>query len=985
MPGVLQHILCQGGRVWRLCLFAVLVLAAGPALSAPMRVAEDGAPRILVLHSYHIGYGWTDQQASAIAAVVSTAFPNAVQNVQFLDWKRHPSPAGLDAMEWLLRYRYEHTRPDIIITTDDAALSFGLRLRDEVFGPVPLIFGGVLEETAQALIQGQPNVTGVYQDLDVTGTLQMALGANPNATTVTFIADSTESGQGSIRQFAAALNSLRSDLETRILTGLSFGEIVERLSVLPHDGFVILGSYAGDDASLTTTPERLAERLAEASTVPVYALQHNLLGHGIVGGSLLSGAEHGRAVGQLAVGVLQGLASSSQPPLVRQSSLRAVDYSQLKDHELSLPRFPGVEEVMNKPFSFIETYRPLVVGVGVAFTILLVLVLVLVGEIRQRARAQAALCRANDELHTTAQRLRLIAESARDIMWYWDLTTGERVLSGRVEEMLGYEASALTTIDAWDRLVVPEDHGTALEIKESHLRGEVPEYRAEYRVLHRDGHVVWVFATGKAMFDDSGRAVFMAGSYTDITAEKHRQERLDYLAHYDALTGLPNRSRLAGHVDGLIAARSPDTAGGGVALLFIDMDNFKFINDSFGHKTGDQLLIDVARRLQFQAEPHSFVSRLGGDEFVVVVHDTTGAIEETARAVSRRLEQGFRAPFEIENQHFCMSCSIGVALHPRDGACFDDLLQNADTAMYVAKDTGRGRVSSFAPDMNRSVVERMRLHHRIRTALEHQAFSLHYQPQITAAGGAIRGFEALVRWTDAELGVVSPARFIPACEDSGMIIPLGAWVLDTACRQAVDLLARGMDDLVMSVNVSVVQLAQQDFPEQVLRTLERTGLAPRHLELEITESLMIGSVDAAVRKLTRLRDAGVRLALDDFGTGYSSLTYLRQLPIHTLKLDKSFIDEVDENAEARALAASMIRMARDMDLEVVAEGVEENAQLEALTRMGCGLIQGYLVSRPLAAERLADFIETWPTRRRRLPMQAMGSVVELAVRQERGA
>lgn len=976
MPGLL-----------RLCLLVVFALAAGMALPAhatAVRPAVDGAPRILVLHSYHIGYRWTDQQALSIAAAVSTAFPNAIQNVQFLDWKRHPSPAALDAMERVIRYRYEHISPDIIITTDDAALSFALRLRDGAFGPVPLIFGGVLEQTAQAMIKGQPNVTGVYQDVDVAGTLRMALGANPTATAVTFVADSTESGQGSIHQFTTALDALGTALERQILTGLSFSEIVERLSTLPRDGFVILGSYAGDDASLTSTPERLVEKLAEASTVPVYGLQHNLLGHGIVGGSLLSGAEHGRAVGQLAVGVLKGLASSSQPPLVRQSSLKAVDYDQLKEHGLSLSRFPGVEEVRNKPFSFIETYRPLVVGVGVAFTILLVLVLVLMGEIRQRARAQAALCRANGELHTTAQRLRLIAESARDIMWYWDLTTGERVLSGRVQEMLGYEASALTTIDAWDRLVVPEDQGMAQEIKESHLRGEVPEYRAEYRVLHRDGHVVWVFATGKAMFDDAGRAVFMAGSYTDITEEKHRQERLDHLAHYDALTGLPNRSRLASHVDGLIGAVSPDAADGGVALLFIDMDNFKFINDSFGHKTGDQLLIDVARRLQCQADPHSFVSRLGGDEFVVVVHDTTGAIEETARAVSRRLEQGFRAPFEIESQHFCMSCSIGVAVYPRDGACFDDLLQNADTAMYVAKDTGRGRVSSFAPDMNRSVVERMRLHHRIRTALDHHAFSLHYQPQITATGGTIRGFEALVRWTDSELGVVSPARFIPACEDSGMIIPLGAWVLETACRQAVDLLGRGMDDLVMSVNVSVVQLGQQDFPEQVLRTLERTGLAPRHLELEITESLMIGSVDAAVRKLNRLRDAGVRLALDDFGTGYSSLTYLRQLPIHTLKLDKSFIDEVHENAEARALAASMIRMARDMDLEVVAEGVEENAQLEALARMGCGLIQGYLISRPLAVERLADFLETWPTRRRRLSMQTAGSVVELVARQERG-
>ena len=561
--------------------------------------------------------------------------------------------------------------------------------------------------------------------------------------------------------------------------------------------------------------------------------------------------------------------------------------------------------------------------------------------------------------------MRLVAEASRDIIWTWDVVKDRRVLSGRVEELLGVDAVSINSLAAWYDRVHPDDRAYAEEELCRHLSGELPEYRVEYRVRHRDGSYLWLYATGKALFDEQGHPTMMGGSYTDITAQKQQQARLDHLAHYDSLTGLPNRLMLERHVDRLIADNRACGKAGSLALLFLDMDNFKFINDGFGHKAGDELLAMMGRRISEGAGEGLFIARLGGDEFVVVVQ---GGDAGAPAEVARRVEQALAAPFLVEGQHFYVSCSIGIARYPWDGRCFDDLLQNADTAMYRAKDNGRGSICTFTADMNLNVVERMQLLSRARLAFDRQSFTLHYQPQVATADGRVRGFEALVRWTDVELGPVSPDRFIPVCEDSGLIVPLGLWVLETACVEAVGLACRGAGDVTMSVNMSAVQLAQHDFVPRVLEILARTGLPPHRLELEITESQMIGSLDAAIGKLNALRQAGIHIALDDFGTGYSSLTYLRTLPINTLKLDKAFIDDVHRRPDARSMVSSISRIAHDLSRSVVAEGVEEAAQWEVLAQMGCDLIQGYFISRPLPADRIDAFLAAWEERRAGLPL-----------------
>ncbi len=978
-------------RWMRGCVLLMGVLLAAMASSADgwSTVAVAAANRtVLVLHSYHQGYEWTHGQADGIAKVVEAEAPTAIAIAYYLDWKRFPDRSGLEHLRALIAFRHPQGTVDALITTDDAALEFALDLRRELYGAVPLVHGGVIAPTARQLIAGAPNVAGVEEGKDIEGTVRMAVAVTPKLRHLFLLRDRTESGLAldvEVEALAAA-GRLPAGLERHLLPDLPFGRLAERLATLPPDSAVLLGTYASDADGMVLPPEQFLELMSERSSAPIYGLQDFLLGHGIVGGSLLSAREHGRAVGRLAARMLNGDGVADLSAEANRSVSRAVDYRQAERYGIDVTRFEPLDRLVNKPFSFLETYRWLVVTVGGVLLLLFGMVLVLSFALRERRIAEAALRVSNDALGDSRRQLqakveeltaskealrererwmRLVAEASRDIIWTWDVVRDRRVLSGRVEELLGVDALSIDTLAAWFDRIHPEDRPRAEEALCRHLSGELPEYRVEYRVRHRDGSYLWLYATGKALCDEQGHPTIMGGSYTDITAQKQQQARLDHLAHYDSLTGLPNRLMLERHVDRLIADNRTCGQAGSMALLFLDMDNFKFINDGFGHKAGDELLTMMGRRIGKGAGEGLFIARLGGDEFVVVVQ---GGEAGAPAEVARRVEQALAAPFLVEGQIFHVSCSIGIARYPWDGRCFDDLLQNADTAMYRAKDNGRGSICSFTADMNLNVVERMQLLSRARLAFDRQSFTLRYQPQVATSDGRVRGFEALVRWTDSELGPVSPDRFIPVCEDSGLIVPLGLWVLETACVEAVGLGCRGAGDVTMSVNMSAVQLAQHDFVPRVLEILARTGLPPHRLELEITESQMIGSLDAAIGKLNALRQAGIHIALDDFGTGYSSLTYLRTLPINTLKLDKAFINDVHRRSDARSMVSSISRIAHDLNRCVVAEGVEEAAQWEALSLMGCDLIQGYFVSRPLPADRIDAFLAAWEERRARLPV-----------------
>ena len=434
---------------------------------------------------------------------------------------------------------------------------------------------------------------------------------------------------------------------------------------------------------------------------------------------------------------------------------------------------------------------------------------------------------------------------------------------------------------------------------------------------------------------------------------KHYQLQLEQQANYDALTGLPNRSLLYDRLNQAVYAQRERRA---VAVIFLDLDHFKFVNDSLGHSVGDELLKDMGERLRQVLRDGDTVARLGGDEFVLILNDQTR--DDVIFRAMQRINAKLNEPFVIDGKELYVTCSAGISLYPQDGTDVETLLKNADAAMYRAKEHGRNNFQFYTAEMNSKVNERLAIEGSLRRALERKEFILHYQPKVNVKSGAIVGAEALLRWNHPERGLMAPNLFVPLAEETGLIVPIGEWVLREACMQNRAWQNAGLAPITVSVNVSVRQFRQGILINSVSRILAETGLDPHCLEMELTESMIMHNTEAVVATLRQLTALGVQLSVDDFGTGYSSLSYLKNLPIDTLKVDQSFVRDIAaDGSNHRVLARAIISIGHSLNLKVVAEGVETEAQLEYLRRHGCDEVQGYYFSRPVASDAFRKLLE----------------------------
>ena len=479
-------------------------------------------------------------------------------------------------------------------------------------------------------------------------------------------------------------------------------------------------------------------------------------------------------------------------------------------------------------------------------------------------------------------------------------------------------------------------------------RGFVTNQEIKLRRKSRD--LIWAMVNFTVVEYERGKPHIIQGTLFDINDRKLAQEQVEYYAYYDSLTTLPNRALLRDRLSQALAAavRRQDK----VAILFLDLDHFKTINDSLGHSVGDLLLQEVAARLKSCIRGQDTIARLGGDEFVIVL---TGVkcISDIA-VVSEKFMDALTPEFQIQGQTLSVRCSIGVSIFPDDAEDAETLIKYADAAMYNAKERGRYNFQFFTAKMDQQAIERLSIENGLRYALEKEQLFLLYQPQLDLKDGAICGFEALLRWRHPEMGLVPPDRFIRIAENSGLILPIGDWVLRTACSQARKLQESGIPAVPVAVNVSALQFRNEDFCERVRTVLKETGLAPQHLELELTESMLLADADLTVRVLQELNRIGVSVAIDDFGTGYSSLSYLRRFAVNTLKIDRSFIREVAVNSDDAAITAAIISLGNTLKLNIVAEGVENEQQMSFLQAQQCSAIQGYYFSKPLPIDELAS-------------------------------
>jgi diguanylate cyclase (GGDEF)-like protein/PAS domain S-box-containing protein len=572
--------------------------------------------------------------------------------------------------------------------------------------------------------------------------------------------------------------------------------------------------------------------------------------------------------------------------------------------------------------------------------------------------------RTEEALRQSEERYAIAARGANDGLWDWDLSVNRIHFSSRWKSMLGYDETDIgENPEEWFLLVHPEDRKHFESKITAHIDGQATQLESEYRIRHKDGTYRWVLNRGLAVRNIAGKAYRMAGSQTDITERKIAEEQLLHDAFHDALTGLPNRALFMDRLEHRIRQAQKSLQRKSLyrfAALFLDLDRFKIINDSLGHLVGDQLLIAVSQRLSEAVRPEDTVARLGGDEFAIILEDITD--QAHAEQITRRLQEQLSLPFYIDGTEVFTTASIGIALSSAEYERPEEMIRDADIAMYQVKGKGKASHEVFEAGMYTSTVERLHLETDLRRAVEHDEFVLHYQPIIELSNDRVIGFEALVRWNHPQRGLVYPMEFIPLAEETGLIFAIGEWVLGEACRQLREWKTTHAmhSPMKMSVNISSRQFLQHDLPEKIKHILGINSLEAVNLTLEITESMIMENIDSAIVILNQLRAMGIHIHIDDFGTGYSSLSYINRFPVNALKIDRSFVEKMQHDDENLEIVKTIILLARNLKLELIAEGLETPDQLSQLKKLNCQYGQGFYLSRPMDARGMASWLSNRP-------------------------
>ncbi len=578
------------------------------------------------------------------------------------------------------------------------------------------------------------------------------------------------------------------------------------------------------------------------------------------------------------------------------------------------------------------------------------------------------LLRAGDALRAlrhSESRLMQAQKVARLGNWEWDIVRDQVYWSDEIFRLLPIERTALdASLQSFLNFVHPDDRERVHAALDDALANRAP-YLVEHRIMGRDGTEVTVEQQAEVVLGDNDTPLRMIGTIQDVSERKRTEQQIHQLAYYDALTGLPNREQFRKHTER--ALRAARRNGQRFALVFLDLDEFKYINDTLGHDAGDELLCSIADYLQHSIRASDLVakldtedasqtslSRLGGDEFTILLPDLKET--EVAAMVAARVLDQLRHPIKIQGKEFFITGSMGIALYPDDGDSVDTLLKNADIAMYHAKQGGRNNYRFYAKHMDEQVQARLSMESKLKRALEREELDLHYQAKVEIETGRVIGVEALLRWYNHEMGQVSPARFIPVAEETGLIVPIGEWVLHTACRQGQHWRQAGLVPGNVAVNLSSHQFRRGGLVKTVEQALASTGWDAQWLELELTESVIMENAEETIRVLNQLKQMGITLSVDDFGTGYSSMAYLKRFPLDVVKIDQSFVNDITTDHNDATIVRAIIALARGLNLTSIAEGVETEEQLKFLREHGCDQMQGYLVNRPVPAERMASLL-----------------------------
>ena len=560
-------------------------------------------------------------------------------------------------------------------------------------------------------------------------------------------------------------------------------------------------------------------------------------------------------------------------------------------------------------------------------------------------------------LSQNEERYSLAMRASNDGLWDWDLKTNKIYYSDRWKEMLGFNDDEISdTPDEWLSRIHQEDHDRVRASIDAYLEGTTSNFEIEYRIRHFSGNYLWMMAKGLAIRTSSGRATRFAGSQTDVSERKSNEEQMIYDALHDTLTSIPNRTLLLDRIRQSLVRRKryPKTS---FAIIFIDLDRFRLVNESLGHIHGDELLQLISARLKETIPIGDTVARLGGDEFSVLLQDIDSVRD--VEVIAKDIQNSFSKPFFLGDKEVFASASMGIAHSDNNYKTPEEILRDSELAMYRAKRGGKSQSIVFQPQFRQSSLSPIDLDTDLRRALDRDEMELHYQPIISMRDRTISGFEALLRWSHRSRGVISPNEFIPLAEETGLIYDLGQWVLGKACKQiaAWNKSKEKEDQLEISINLSSRQFSDPNLVEGIVENIEKSGFNAEFLKIEITESALMQNAQRSVSMLNQLKDLNIKVCVDDFGTGYSSLSYLHTFPIDTLKIDRSFVHDMSRNFRNMEIIRTIIMLAHNLKLDVIAEGVETGEQDAQLSALGCQFAQGFYFSRPLNSSDAALLIQ----------------------------
>ncbi|KGM97240.1 diguanylate cyclase [Clostridium novyi A str. 4552] len=617
---------------------------------------------------------------------------------------------------------------------------------------------------------------------------------------------------------------------------------------------------------------------------------------------------------------------------------------------------------INKSHSSFYQYKKYIFAIGTLILILTTFIVILSINIKRRIESEKklkenyiALEKSKEKLEKGRQKYELVIEGSNDAIWEWDIKENKFFMSNKWNIITGH--STYTDINEnkeyFSKVIEEEDYKNVIDRFEKVLYEEQNCIDVECRILDKFNYQKWINIKGKALRDNKGNVIKIAGSITDITERKEAIKRIKYLAYNDSLTGLPNRAAYLRDIYNIIQEVKENKKIG--AIIFLDIDNFKNVNDTLGHDYGNELLKKVNERISWVLTEKERFYRVGGDEFIIVQCGSDD--ERDIELLADKILKVFNKSFIVKNERVYTTVSLGISFFPKDSCDHNVLFKNADIAMYSAKNLGKNKYLVYNKNMSHYLIRRSQIEEGLRHAIEREELKLAFQPQVNANTGEIKGVEVLLRWESKKFGIVSPAEFIIIAEKSGLINSIGEWVLRESCLKKKQWSLENLKDITISVNVSVIQLQQDNFIEKLKRILQETKLSPKCLELEITESVMMESKETNLDILNSIRDIGVKIALDDFGTGYSSLSYLRMLPINKIKLDKSFIDTIHINKNEKFIVEGIIDLAHKIGFNVIAEGVELSEQLDVLCKANCDEIQGYYFSKPVKEDKFKELLK----------------------------